>query len=178
MDLFILLLIIMFICCLMAEVGVESRGQGINVTGVIMTWWHKVGIHDSFSIFSCESDSAIANLRLSVCQKFLLKTYLLRNVHILHILALATVAMQILLPLLIGVGIWCLEMFTNYTNYIIPMEGEGRADSNMSLMYLAWSFRSHDQKKSFDSVLFDPVDLSGLVEYWLSAIFNIWFNSI
>ena len=32
--------------CLMAEVRVEARGQGINVTGVIMEWWHKVGIHD------------------------------------------------------------------------------------------------------------------------------------
>ena len=100
----------------------------------------------------------------SVCLSKVLIKNISRNVHILHILALATVAMQILLPLLIGVGIWCLEMFTNYTNYIIPMEEEGRADSNMSLMYLAWSFRSHDQKKSFDSVLFDPVDLSGLVE--------------
>ena len=76
MYLFILLLLIMLIFCLIAEVRVEARGQGINVTGVIMTWWHKVGIHDSFSIFSCESDSAIANLRLSVCQKFLSKTYL------------------------------------------------------------------------------------------------------
>ena len=46
MDLFILLIIIMLICCLIAEVRVEARGQGINITGVIMEWWHKVGIHD------------------------------------------------------------------------------------------------------------------------------------
>ena len=38
MDLFILLLIIMFICCLMAEVRVEARGLGITVPGVIMKW--------------------------------------------------------------------------------------------------------------------------------------------
>ena len=38
MDLFILLLLIMLIFCLIAEVRVEARGQGINVTGVIMEW--------------------------------------------------------------------------------------------------------------------------------------------
>ena len=49
MDLFILLLIIMFICCLMAEVRVEARGRGITVTGVIMKWWHEVGIDDWYT---------------------------------------------------------------------------------------------------------------------------------
>ena len=49
MNLFILLLIIMFICCLMAEVRVEARGRGITVTGVIMKWWHEVGIDDWYT---------------------------------------------------------------------------------------------------------------------------------
>ena len=49
MDLFILLLLIMFICCLMAEVRVEARGRGITVTGVIMKWWHEVGIDDWYT---------------------------------------------------------------------------------------------------------------------------------
>ena len=73
MDLFILLLLIMFICCLMAEVGVEARGQGITVTGVIMTWWHKVGSLDLWVLSSVPRHSrshcqfSVANVRLSVC---------------------------------------------------------------------------------------------------------------
>ena len=49
MDLFILLLLIMFICCLMTEVRVGARGRGITVTGVIMKWWHEVGIDDWYT---------------------------------------------------------------------------------------------------------------------------------